>query len=210
MAVVIVAILSTLVWSSFGRLLFVSRDIEKRDAYWNGVRIALNRVAREVSMAFISDNYDKNRYRPDDPEGRPTFFVIEDGGDHDRLAFTAFVNTRLYADEKVSDQAIVEYFLDQDDDGVWGLYRRKKTLIDEDWDRGGETNLLLPNVKSFDVSWWDPDDETWESRWSTRTQDEHDHIPSRIRIRLEVEDPDGEPQTFVTQTRVHLTRPLSW
>ncbi len=100
--------------------------------------------------------------------------------------------------------------LDQDDDGVWGLYRRKKTLIDEDWDRGGETNLLLSNVKSFDVSWWDPDDESWESRWSTRTQDEHDHIPSRIRIRLEVEDPDGEPQTFVTQTRVHLTRPLSW
>ncbi|MDF1562208.1 MAG: type II secretion system protein GspJ [Deltaproteobacteria bacterium] len=210
MAMAIISIISVLIWASFGRLLTVTADIEERDAYWHNVRLATSRVAREVSLAFISDNYDKERYRADDPEGRPTFFVIEDGGDSDRLSFTAFANTRLYADEKVSDQAILEYFLDHDDEGVTGLYRRKKTLIDADWDRGGETHLLLEGVTAFDVEWWNPDDEDWEERWSTRDTDQHDRIPSRIRITLKVTDPDGVDQTFTTQARVQLTQPLTW
>ena len=110
------------------------------------VRLGMNRMAREIGAAFISDNYDKERYRPDDPRDRPTFFTLDDGGLHDRLAFTAFVNRRLYRDEKVSDQAIVEYFLDNDEDGIQNLYRRQKNLIDEHWDEGGETYVLMPNV----------------------------------------------------------------
>ncbi len=210
MAMAIISIISVLVYASFGRLLEVTADIERRDTYWHGVRVATTRVAREVSLAFISNNYDKERYRADDPEGRPTFFVIEDGGEDDRLSFTAFANTRLYADEKVSDQAILEYFLDTDDEGVQGLYRRKKTLIDADWDRDGETYLLLAGVTAFDVQWWDPDQESWEDRWSTRDQDQHNRIPSRVRITLKVENPDGVEQTFTTQARVQLTSPLSW
>lgn len=210
MAVTIVAIMSTLVWASFGRLFHVSEEIKTRGEFWHGVRIALNRISREVGVAFISENYDRERYRSDDPEGRPTFFVIEDGGENDELHFTGFVNHRLYLDEKVSDQAIVSYFLETDEDGVQNLYRRQKNVIDEDWDRGGETNLLMENVTGFDVQWWDPEDETWEREWSTREADMHDRIPSRLRITLKTVDPDGNDRTFSTQARVMLTRPLSW
>lgn len=210
MAVTIVAIMAALVWASFGRLLSVTSDIERQDAYWQGVRVAMNRIAREVGAAFISDDYDPTRYRTDDPEGRPTFFTLEDRGESDRLAFTAFVNRRLYLDEKTSDQAIVEYSLDRDDEGRTNLYRRQKNLIDEEWDRGGERDVLIENVEGFDVQWWDPDDESWERSWDTRRREEHDHLPSRIKITLKVKDPDGKEQTFVTQTRIKLTYPLSW
>jgi len=210
MAVTIIAIMSGLVWSSFGRLLSVTRDIEVRDDYWHGVRIAMNRLTREISMAFISDNFDKARYRADDPDGRPTFFIIEDGGERDRLAFTAFVHRRLYRDEKNSDQAIVDYRLDRDDDGVEGLFRRVKTQIDSDWERGGDKNLLLAGVTAFDVQWWNPDDEAWESRFSTKNSDQHNLIPSRLRVTLKLLDPDGKEQSFSTQTRVMLNTPLQW
>ena len=210
MAMTIVAIIATLVWASFGRLLHASSDIQRRDEFWHGVRLAMNRMAREVGAAFVSDNYDPNRYSKDDPEDRPTFFVIEDGGEHDALHFTAFVARRLYRDEKVSDQAIVSYTLDRDDEGRTHLYRRQKNIIDEDWDRGGERAILLEDVEAFDVQWWDPDDEDWESSWDTRDRDQHDRLPSRVRIRVRVKEPDGREQTFEVQTRIMLTTPLRW
>lgn len=210
LAVVILAIMSALVWESFGRLLDVTHQLEADDEYWQGVRVAMNRIAREVSEAFISDDYDPTRYRTDDPSGRPTFFLIDDGGDQDKLAFTAFVNRRLFLDEKASDQAIVEYSLDRDEDGQTDLYRRQKNIIDEDWDRGGEKDVLLENVSKFDVEWWDPDEQQWETDWDTHRSEQHDRIPSRIKITITSTDPDGHEHTFVTETRVMLTTPLSW
>ena len=55
---------------------------------------------RELSMAFLSDNYDTNRYR--DP---PTLFAGRD----DELLFSTMAHERLYQDARESDQAIVEY-----------------------------------------------------------------------------------------------------
>jgi general secretion pathway protein J len=210
MAVVIVAIMATLVWSSFGRLLNVSRELGDAGDHWHGVRVAMNRIAREVSAAFISDNYDPNRFRQDDPRSRPTLFVIEDRGDRGRLAFTAFVNRRLYMDEKVSDQAVVEYFVDRDRDGRTHLFRRQKNILDGDWDRGGEVAILIEDVAGFQVEWWDPERERWMNEYDTRRREQHERIPSRIRVHVRAVDPDGVERTYTTQTRVMLTRPLRW
>lgn len=210
LAVFIVAMMSTLIWASFGRLIHVSRELEEAREHWHGVRVAMNRMSREISAAFISDNYDPNKYRRDDPSSRPTIFVMEDRGDRGRLAFTGFVNRRLYLDEKVSDQAVVEYYLDRDREGNTHLYRRQKNIIDERWDRDGEVAILLEHVSSLRFEWWDPERERWMGEYDTRRSEHHEHLPSRIRVQVQATDPDGILRTYTTQTRVMLTQPLEW
>ena len=210
LATFIVALMSTLIWASFGRLIHVSRELDEAGDHWHGVRIAMNRMAREVSCAFISDNYDPNRFRQDDPTTRPTLFLIEDRGDRGRLAFTGFVNRRLFIDEKTSDQAVVEYFLDRDRDGRTHLFRRQKNIIDGRWDRDGEVAILLEDVTGFRAEWWDPERERWMGEYDTRRREHHERIPSRIRIQVQAVDPDGVARTYTTQTRVMLTSPLRW
>lgn len=210
LAVAVVAMMSAMVWASFGRLIHVSRELEEARNHWHGVRVAMNRLAREVSTAFISDNYDPNRYRRDDPSSRPTLFLIEDRGDRGRLVFTGFVNRRLFLDEKVSDQAVVEYYLDRDRDGRTHLYRRQKNIIDDRWDRDGEVAILLEDINGFRVEWWDPERQRWMGDYDTRRREHHENLPSRIRMQVTAVDPDGIERTYTTQTRVMLTRPLKW
>jgi len=210
LAVVIVAIMSALIWASFGRTLRVTKQLDTDTEWWQGVRVAMDRITREVSSAFISSDYDTTRYPDDDPANRPTFFLIDDQGDQDRLAFTGFVNRRLFLDEKSSDQAIVDYTVGTDDDGHTDLFRRQKSVIDGEWQRGGDKEVLLENVTAFNVQWWNPDDKSWQDGWDTHDSDQHDRIPSRIRITIKCTDPDGHDHTFVTESRVKLTQPLSW
>ncbi len=210
LAVFIVALMSTLVVASFGRLIHVSSQLEEAREHWHGVRVAMNRMAREVSTAFISENYDPNRFRTDDPSSRPTMFFIQDRGDRGRIVFTGFVNRRLYLDEKVSDQALVDYFIERDQHGATHLYRRQKNYIDDRWDRDGEVAVLLENISGFRVEWWDPERERWMGEYDTRRSEHHEQIPSRIRMMVTAVDPDGIERTYTTQTRVMLTRPLRW
>ncbi len=210
LSVAIVAIITTLVWASFGRLIHTSREISEAGEHWHGVRVAMNRIASEVSMAFVSDNYDSERYRRSDPASRPTLFLIEDRGDRGRLVFTGFVNRRLYIDEKASDQAVVEYFVDRDAEGRTHLFRRQKNIIDGDWDRDGQVAILLEDINAFRVQWWDPEREQWMNEYDTRRNEYHQRLPSRVQIKIEAVDPDGIERIYTTQTRVMLTTPLRW
>ena len=200
-AVGIVASMAVMTIGSLRSLDHASEAAKAQDERYAGARVALSRLSREVSMAFLSDNYDKNRYR--DPL---TLFVGRD----DELLFTTMAHTRLYRDVKESDQAIVEYKFDSDPEhsGERALFRREKPRLDDEPDRGGRTDLVADHITSFKLQYWDAKRKDWVREWTTRQTEHQKELPQRVRVELEMSLPDGRTEKFVTEARIELRRYL--
>jgi general secretion pathway protein J len=164
-------------------------------------RMALQRISREVSMAFLSENYDRRRFRD-----RPTLLV----GREDELLFTTMAHQRLYRDAKESDQAVVEYVVESDPDhsGEDALFRREKARVDDEPDRGGRKDLVADHVVSFRIRYWDAQRKDWAREWTTRSVEKAGELPSRVRFELEIKLPDGRTEKLATETRIAVTKPL--
>jgi general secretion pathway protein J len=199
-----VGITAAMAMMTIGSLQQVDRAKEiarlQNDRY-AGARLALSRFSREVSMAFISDNWDTARIRE-----RPTLFI----GREDELLFTTFAHVRLHRDARESDQAVVEYLLESDPDhtGEQALFRREKVRIDGEPDRGGRKDLVADRIRSIRFQYWDPKRKEWMREWSTRTIEHQNELPPRVRVELEAALADGRTERFVTETRIELRTPL--
>ena len=151
-AISITAVIAAMTLGAFQRAQALRQAVEEQDERVSGARTALSRMAREVSAAFISEHYDRRRFRD-----RPTIFKGRDGGDRDSLLFATMAHVRGMRDARESDQMVVEYSVDADPDapGEYALFRREKIRIDEEPERGGNRALLLRHVTGFDVTYWD-------------------------------------------------------
>jgi general secretion pathway protein J len=202
-AVAITALLGAMTLGAFRQVDHAAEIARDQGDRYAGGRLALTRLARELSMAFLSDHYDKNRMRE-----RPTLFQ----GREDKVLFTTFAHERLARDAKESDQAVVEYTLESDpgSSGEQALFRREKARIDDEADRGGRKDLVAEHVAGFRLQYWDAKRKDWSREWSTRSVDHADDLPSRVRLELELKLADGRTEKLVTEARVALTRPLDF
>jgi general secretion pathway protein J len=205
-AVSISAVIGAMALGSFQRA-FTARDFcETQDERFSGARVALSRMAREVSMAFVSEHYDHRRFRD-----RPTLFLGRSGGGRDSLLFATLSHVRLDQDVKESDQSVVEYSVDADPDspGENALFRREKIRIDDDAARGGVRAVLCQHVTAFEVAYWDWTRQEWAKEWST-APGERALLPTRVRLRLALKMPDGKEAKLETEARIALIRPLDF
>ena len=163
-AVTVLAMIGGVTYKAFDGAYDLKRRVEHAEQRDQTVRAALQRIAREVSMTFLSEHYDHKRFRE-----RPTFFKLKDGRDEADLTITSFAHERLHVDAKESDQAVFEYKLDHDDDGNQSLFRRVKPQIDEEWERGGEKAVLADDVLKFTVQAWDPKEREWRDAWDSNS-----------------------------------------
>lgn len=188
---------------AFAQVDHASQVARSQGERYAAARLALSRMAREVSMAFLSDNYDQNRFR--DPV---TLFV----GREDRILFSTMAHQRLYEDAKESDQAIVEYTVDADPDatGEQALFRREKVHLDDEPDRGGTKDLVASHVAGLTIAYWDQKRGEWAREWTTKSVESGRTLPSRVRFDLEVKLADGRTERFVTEARIEVRAPLGY
>jgi general secretion pathway protein J len=202
-AMAITASMAIMVLGAFRQLDRVQELTRDQGDRYAGAQLALTRMARELSMAFVSEHYDKNRLRE-----RPTAFV----GKEDRLLFCTFAHERLARDARESDQAVVEYSLESDPDrsGEVILFRREKAHIDEEADRGGHRDVVADHLESFRLEYWDPKKQDWVKEWSTRSVDHSSDLPTRVRLELVLKLDGGRTDRLSTEARIALTRPLDF
>jgi general secretion pathway protein J len=176
---------------------------EQTDRYASG-RLALTRLAREVSMAFLSNNFDAKRFHNE----RVTLLV----GREEELLFTTMAHQRLYRDVRESDQSVVGYTLEPDPEhsGEKALFRREKVRLDDEPDRGGRSDLVADHITAFRIRYWDRKRNDWAREWSTKSVDHAGELPSRVRFELEVALGHGRTEKLSTETRIALTRPLEY
>jgi general secretion pathway protein J len=205
-AVAITAVVGAMAAGAFQRASASRQTVEEQDERISGARSTLTRMASELSMAFLSDNFDRRRFRD-----RPTVFRGRDGGDRDRLSFATMAHVRGVRDAKESDQMVVGYEVDRDPDapGDYALFRTQKNRIDDEPDRDASRAAMLSHVTGFDVSYWDWQKQDWVREWSTAPGD-RTFLPIRVRVKLTLRMPDGQERPFETQARISIIRPLDF
>lgn len=212
------------------RLSFRAREeISRVEELNHGARVALRRMASDISMAYLS-----NHVNPEEP----TTATIFDGRE-DRLLFSYLGHERRRRGSRESDQGIVEYRLERSDEGRI-LVRREKSTPDAEPDRGGVRETLVAGVKDFRLAYWDEKDEDWKNEWEAVMEDalrsgtagslspvlapagsammkaaqdkmlEGFQLPSRVYVRLVLLDADGNEFPFETQARIHLRLPMNF
>lgn len=204
--VAIFAIAMAQVLLSVSQSLRARADLEAIEERYHGVRLALGRLTREISMAYLSKNDVPGAIEP------RTFFSAERHASGARLAFSYLGHQRLYRDADEADTAVVTYFVesDREDRSRRNLYRRETRRIGQpDPREKGAAYVACSDVQSFEVQTWDPQREEWQDEWDTTQLDgQPDRLPSKVRIRLVVKDERGRDLPLVTETRVFLMDPL--
>jgi general secretion pathway protein J len=194
-------------------------------------RVALSRMARDLSMAFLS------RHRSKEEKITETKFL----GEPDRVLFAYVGHVRRVAGARESDQGAVEYYLerckDEEDEKLGGecLWRREKAILDDNIEKGGVKQVLAAGVRKLDIEYWDWQEEDWTDEWKAEEEDtglvmdeaaeklknqvadaldmEGENpfeLPTRVRIHLVLRDQTGDEYVFQTQTEIQMREPLEW
>lgn len=192
MAVLSMLMLS--VWSSFKgtlRAMEVSEQIQDRYAI---VRNGVLRMETELSMAYLSLN------QIEAAVNYSKYYTLFEGRDEfqsDSITFSAFAHLRVRKDANESDQSVIQYFMEADpeDNSRTHLYRRETRRLTadlpEDLDRFFPAYVLVEDVVSFDVKYWDPQKLEWLDEWRTTAADyQPNRLPTRVKIKLGVQDGD--------------------
>lgn len=205
----IVAGMMSIVYGAFRVTSRSKRRVEEMEERYHQLRMAMGRMAREISMAFLSKNDQQGKLHP------RTFFISQRNSSVDDLMFTSLSHVRLTENAKESDQCIIRYYAapDPDDRSMTNLMRREsKRLIYATDVRPGETGpayIMLEDVEELHFEYFDERNNEWRETWDTTSVDgQPDRLPTRIKIELTMKDPLGKEYTFVTATRIYMRDPL--
>ena len=199
-AITILSIVTALIWGGFSQTARNKAQLEAALDRQHGVQATLERMSRELSMAFVSAQLNKN-------EGLQVVrsaFV----GERDRVDFTSFSHQRLRRDAHESDQNELSYFVahDPNEPGQRVIARREQKRIDDDATTGGRVQILLENVESLELEYLDPSSGEWLDTWdTTQAAMQPNRLPSQVRILVTVPDPRGRgKKTFGTRASIQV------
>lgn len=206
-SVVILAMMGTLMYESLTQASAAKEENEAALDRLQAIRVALGKMVRDFSMAFLSKHRDPQM----GTDKHRTIFR----GDRDKVAFTALSHVRLYRDAKESDQCEVSYWLKRGPrtNGL-ALWRRESRRIDDKPEQGGPSMVLLDDIVRLELRYWeykDCTDDCWKDRWDTTQLDGHpDRLPARVRIRLTVKNELDQEEKFETQAPVAIRDPFNF
>jgi general secretion pathway protein J len=201
-AVSLLAIIGALLMQSLSSSMDAKDAIETTSNRYHLVRSAMSRMVDELSMSYLSAHKPTN--------GVEIRAVTGFKGERDRIDCTAFGYVPRVEDEHKSDQRQLSFFLDNDErTQTKSLRRREQANLDDDFEEGGRELTLLPDVRSLEFQYWDPQKEAWADKWDAQGS-ELNRLPSRIRIEMVVVMDNGEEQTFTTQSKLWLLAPLNF
>jgi general secretion pathway protein J len=205
-AMTMFAAVGALVYGGFAQTAKHKKLLETQLNRYHEVSMTLERMARELSMAYVSMHYNPSSSL----QSMRTAFVGKDSGFGDRLDFTSLSHTRLYRDAKESDQNELSYFITDSADGdTKVLARRMQPRVDDKPQEGGRVEVMLENVLEFDVEYLDPQLNEWVKSWDTTSgTGQANRLPAQVKLLLTVPSVLKENQKEVFGTRATL--PMRW
>lgn len=170
-----------------------TRDVlEEEDASNQSARVALDRLRRDLRVAYLTTNTSAvNTYR--------TQFIGKNDSP-DSLWFTTLSHHRLFRESRECDQTEVTYWTEDDPTmrGAKVLLRREAPRIDEEPEKGGLIAPLAYNLKSVEFRYINPVTNEWLEDWDSTGADQANKLPRAVQIALVflVADPE-DPEKLV-------------
>lgn len=207
-AIAILGMISTMVWTSFSETTRTKTRIEARQDRGHEIRLAMSRLARELPESFLTKNFSNEGQLVTTPK---SLFVSEDRPPFDRVDFIAFAHHRLYRDADESDQSEVSYFVtaDRQERTMDNLVRRESSRVDEDPRHGGTVLVLVEDVAEFDVTFYDPQAQEWVEYWDTTSLDgQPDRLPAFAKIVLVTNEANRRTARYVEKVSFPIENPV--
>ncbi len=170
-----IGILSTItlmLWASSQGAFKTKKGVESKMARYRVARLAMDRILRDVQMAYLSNNN-----IPGTEQTPRTYFDGVHRPDIDELRFTYFGHQRLYAESKEGDTAAIGYFgqRDKSDGGKLNLWRKEtRRIAAERIDNGnipGEAEVIADDVVKLELHYYEPVRKEWLESWRTNQAD---------------------------------------
>ena len=194
-AVVILAMITLLIWQSSAVTIVTKDRFEKEDDLMHEMTLTLNRIADDLSMAFILAP--TSEFIGKSPSGEvltKTEFVGQDQGDQDKLTFNTFSNVRYIKDTKQSDQSEISYFVEpqEDNPGLFNLLKRQSSPLDSLPEEGGKTLIMMEGIKSFNLRYYSEGLNDWIAEWNSTSLENPHKMPKAVEIVITVPYPSEE------------------
>ncbi len=220
-SVAIMGMIMVLIWSTQSQSLNSKERIEKRDMVYQRGRVVLQKIADDLTMAFLMGKPGAAGAAASTTTGgtptapvaeivtvpRPvTFFIAEDGGNRDSIRFTSMSHFRLYSGAKESDQCklIYETQASTEEQGVVNLVRGETPWLDAETEIKTTPYVLGENIRDFDLEFYDDRKEEWGKVWNTDVIDYQGRLPRAVKITVSFPDPDDEEKSITMKTMVLL------
>ena len=208
LALAIFAFITTIMWGSFAQTANSKKVIQSEQERAHAVRVALMRMAREIEMAYVSDNENTAI------ANRRTLFVGSAHTDVDELMFSTFGHQRLRAGAAEGDTSLITYYgaRDPDDRRVLNLMRRetRRLQAEDPSTLPAEGYILCPDVARVKILYYDHKKKEWESDWSTLDASGMPYLPTHVRIQLTVIDERGAEVSYSTDARIQITEKVGY
>jgi general secretion pathway protein J len=208
LALALFTFITTIMWGSFSQTANSKRAVQSEQERTHSVRVALMRMAREIEMAYVSDNENTTL------ANRRTFLTSSPHADVDELQFSSFAHQRLRAGAAEGDTSLISYYgaHDPDDRRVLNLMRRetRRLQAEDPAVLAGEAYVLCPDVSRVKFLFYDHKKKEWESEWSTLNATGTPYLPTHVRITLTVIDERGQEATYSTDARIQMTEKVGY
>jgi general secretion pathway protein J len=175
----------------------LKQKIQGSSDYYHNARTAMRQLDRDISLAYhayldtkqgelnkkqqIAAHLYDNVY----PQLSSLF-----KGEKDKLLFSSSSHQRLYKNTNEEDTCITAYYLEADDKnpGLFNLYKRQSTFIDEDTEHGGAVYLIANGIESMSFRYLRTEakdgDEYWVDKWDSTAGDFVDTFPLGVEVTL--------------------------
>lgn len=197
-AAVLLAIIGLMLTTTLNSSIEVKERVDGISNRYFLARQALSRMAREISMAYLSEH--KNFNTP--------VVITQFSGEKSSLAFVAFGGFVRQKNAQESDQREISYFMQQDKDGISSLMRKEKVNPTNDLGKLGKAYILCPNVKSIEFKYWNQSTKKWENEWSTGGAAAQKVLPSRVQVEMTAILENNQEEKFITETEIWITAPI--
>lgn len=206
MALTILSFMLIITWSTTSTTVEAKQHFEIMQERNHEIRVAMGRMARDISSAYISGNENESL------TNRRTLFVGDSDSPVDELRFSSLGHVVLWADANESEQTLISYQSEPDPENPRQtnlLRRESRRLSNEQWEsEPAEVDLLLRNIERVELEYFDWRDNEWQTSWdSTGADAEQGRLPSRVRITVTMREGDREIKRS-TQARIMMQEKL--
>jgi len=215
-AVALMGVIMTLIWSSSSQTLRSKDRTEARDTIFHSGQVGLRKIADDVSAAFLTkaaaaagedaaaagsaaaQSAGAKRFQ--------TFFIGEDRGEQDSLRFTSLARVRLVKNSKECDQTRIAYAVvpNQEDPKLFDITRTEQPWLAQSTEVEGRSFKLLEGVQSFNIEYYDERKREWTKEWNTTKADDSEKLPMAAKFNIVFPDPDGLDEGIPLSTAVGI------
>ncbi len=194
-AVALISTIMVLIWQTMGASMKAKSRIEKRDEIYHNVRVSVDKMVQDLSMAFLLSGTAQLGQRQGSPQLKTIF-----KGDADQILFATLAHLRLYANARESASANVTYKLERDpnDNELYLLKRKESKWLSTNPEEGGVWITLAEKVKGMKIDYYDARKYDWQSSWNTES-DTGLRLPRAVRVALTFKNPDNADED------IHMT-----